>query len=410
MFSAATASAQTQQAPKHITIFVRAFDGSGGAERNMLNLGIGLAARGHRVDLVMARYTGHYLDLIPPEIRVVDLNVTSARQSLSIIFRLGRDAWFWATMVLARKPHYVLGALPGLAEYLRNNRPDALISAMDYPNVVAVVARELAKVKTKVIISVRNTLSEEVARSTKRRVKDQVIVDKRFYPRADHVVAVSKGVAQDLAQTIDMHIERIKTIYNPIVTGYLLTQAEEPVEHPWFNGDGPPVVLAVGGFKPAKDHATLLAAFAQARKHRPIRLLLLGEGRLREHIKNQAEQLGIIEDVDMPGFVENPFKYMANASVFVLSSVFEGLPSVLIQSMACGCPVVSTDCPSGPNEILDHGRYGDLVPIGDVQALAAAIMRALDAPLTKAELIERGRTFSLAQATDMYLSLIEGVK
>ena len=146
-------SVPANQRPKHLALFVRAFDGSGGAERNMLNLGIGLVSRGYRVDLVMARRRGHYLDLIPPEIRVIDLEVTSAKQSLPMIFRLGRDAWFWALMVLARKPHYVLGALPGLTEYLRKERPAALISAMDYPNVVAVLARDLAKVKTKVIIT-----------------------------------------------------------------------------------------------------------------------------------------------------------------------------------------------------------------------------------------------------------------
>lgn len=397
-----------EQPPKHIALFVRSFEGSGGAERVLLNLGCGLVARGHRVDLVMARHKGRYLDQIPPEISVVDLRVRSAKQSLRVIHRLGRDAWFWTRMVLARKPHYVLGALPGLAKYLKREQPDVVIASMDYPNVVAVVARDLARAKSRVILTAHNTLSQEIARSKKRRVKAQADVDRRYYPRADAVVTVSQGVAHDLAQTLDIAVENLTTIYNPVVSEHLEQQAAEPLSHPWFTGDGPPVLLAVGGFKPAKDFATLLKAFSLVRRERPLHLVILGEGRLRENLSRQAEELGISADLEMPGFVDNPYQYLSRASLFVLSSVFEGLPTVLIEALACGCPVVSTDCPSGPKEILEQGHFGTLVPMRDAHSLAKAIIQTLDTPQEKTSLIARGREFSLDRATESYLQLING--
>jgi len=397
-----------ERAPKHIVLFVKSFEGSGGAERVLLNLGCGLVAQGHRVDLVMARYSGHYLDQIPHKIKVVDLKVRSAWGSWRMIHRLGVDAWFWTKMVLGKNPHYVLGALPCLVDYLKKERPDALISSMDYPNAVAVMARKLAKVKSRVVLTVHSTLSEEIARSKKPRIKAQVEVDRRFYPQADSVITVSQGVADDLARTLNLPVESFTTIYNPVVNERLFQQAAEPLSHPWFSGDGPPVLLTVGGIKPAKDHATLLKAFALVREKRPVRLLILGEGKLRENLIRQAEELGISADLEMPGFLDNPFQYMARASLFVLSSVFEGLPTVLIEALACGCPVVSTDCPSGPREILDNGRYGALVQMADEKSLAAAILQALDARVNKDQLIARGKEFSLDRATGRYLNLIRG--
>jgi len=400
---APTSEAQSQ---KHIALFVRSFEGSGGAERVFLNLACGLVARGHRVDLVMARVKGHFLDQIPPGVRVVDLKVTSAKQSLWVLPRLGRDMWFWARMVLAWKPAFVLGALSGLAQYLKREQPDVVIASMDYPNAVAVMARKLSRVNSRVIVTIHNTLSEEVARSKKPRVRAYVKVDRRFYPRADAVVAVSQGVADDLVRTLELPAKSISTIYNPVVSENLVQRASEPLSHPWFSGDGPPVLLTVGGFKPAKDHATLLKAFAIVRKEQTVRLVILGEGKLRKSLTSLAENLGITEDLEMPGFVENPYQYMARASLFVFPSVFEGFGMVLVEALACGCPIVSTDCPSGPAEILGQGRFGTLVPIGEELSLARAITDALETRHDKAMLIARGKAFSLDCATEKYLELI----
>jgi glycosyltransferase involved in cell wall biosynthesis len=169
------------------------------------------------------------------------------------------------------------------------------------------------------------------------------------------------------------------------------------------------VILAVGGFKPPKDFATLFRAFAIARRERPLRLLVLGEGKLRQDLTALASQLGIAGDLQLPGFVDNPYPYMARSAVLVLSSIYEGLPNVVIQALACGCPVVSTDCPSGPAEILDNGRYGTLVPIKDEDSLAAAMLRNLEVAWDKDLLMKRAQDFSVELATQHYLELIKRV-
>ncbi len=392
--------------PRKIAIFMRSMQGSGGAERVMLNLAHGLSDQGHRVEMVMARKTGHFLDEIHSAIRVVDLNVGSARESLLSLPSLGRDAWFWARMVLASKPHFVLGALPKLARYLRREKPDVLISAMDYPNAVAIAAKVLAGNSIPVIATLHSTLSAEIANSKRRRIKAQLEVARRFYPRADALVAVSRGVADDLARVLGSQ-EKIETIYNPVVTTDFASKASQTLNHPWFTSDGPPVILAVGGLKPAKDFATLFRAFAIARRERPLRLLILGEGKLRQDLTDLAAQLGITGDLQMPGFVDNPYQYMARSALLVLSSIYEGLPTVLIEALACGCPIVSTDCPSGPSEILEHGYYGSLVPMKDEHKLAAAMLQKLELDRDKNVLINRAQEFSVEQAAWQYQQLIE---
>jgi glycosyltransferase involved in cell wall biosynthesis len=393
-------------ASMHIALFMRSLQGSGGAERVMVQLAQGLVEQGHRVDLVMARQKGHFFDQIPDAVRLVDLKVRTPFESLRRVFSLGNDTGFWLRMLLSRKPHFVLGALPGLTRYLRKKRPDAVITAMDYPNVVGIAAKKLAGLDSPVIATIHNTLSVEVAHSQRRRIREQPRVNQHFYPRADALVAVSKGVAEDLERTLSLPDGKITTIYNPVVPPTLEKQAEQPLNHPWFADGEPPVVLAVGGFKPQKDFATLLRAFAKARKRRPMRLLILGEGKLRPSITSLAEELDIVADLAMPGFVDNPFQYLARADVFALSSRWEGLPTVVIEALACGCPVVSTDCPSGPAEILENGRYGTLVPVGDPEALAVAILETLATPTDRQRLRERGAMFSVENATRQYLDLI----
>ena len=225
---------------------------------------------------------------------------------------------------------------------------------------------------------------------------------------ADAIVAVSDGVADRLAQATGLPRGSIRTVYNPVVGPELPTLAAEPVGHPWFRHGGPPVVLGAGRLVEQKDFPTLLRAFALVRRARPARLVILGDGPAGacEGLRAIAAALGCAEDLDLPGFVANPFAYMARAAAFALSSLHEGLPGVLIQALACGCPVVSTDCPSGPREILDGGRYGRLVPVGDHEALARAILACLDDPSGREERVARAAAFGLERAVDRYLELI----
>ena len=228
------------------------------------------------------------------------------------------------------------------------------------------------------------------------------------YPMADAIVAVSDGVADRLARKTGLPRAAIRTVYNPVVVPELPALAAEPVAHPWFRPGGPPVVLGVGRLVEQKDFPTLLRAFALVRQRRPARLVILGDGpaEARRDLEAVAAGLGCAEDLDLPGFVANPFAYMARASVFALSSLHEGLPGALIQALACGCPVVSTDCPSGPSEILEHGRHGRLVPVGDHEALASAILACLDDPSGREERVARAAAFGLERAVDRYLALI----
>jgi glycosyltransferase involved in cell wall biosynthesis len=332
---------------KHIALFLPSLRG-GGAEKVMVNLALGFVEQGLKVDLVLAKAEGPYLSRVPEEVRVVDLG--------------------------ARR---VLYSLPGLVRYLRRERPQAMLSALNYANIVAIWAKLLARVQTHLVVSEHNTLSCSTQNASSVRVKLLPLLIKIFYPYADAVVAVSHGVAEDLITMTGLPMEKVKVIYNPVITPELFAKAEEPLDHPWFRPGEPPVVLGVGRLTKQKDFPTLIRAFALVRKERPARLMILGEGEERPKLETLARELGIEEDFVLPGFVENPYKYMKRASVFVLSSRWEGLPTVLIEALALGVPVISTNCPSGPAEILEHGKWGCLVPVGEPHLLARAILEIL---------------------------------
>ena len=330
-----------------VALFLPSLRG-GGAERVMVNLARGFVERGLQVDLVLARAEGPYLSQVPKEVRVVDLGAQR-----------------------------VLHSLPGLVRYLREERPQAMLSALNHANIVAIWAKLLARVKTRLVVSERTTLSRSTENASSIRVKFIPFLVKAFYPYADVVVAVSRGVAEDLIARIGLTAEKIKVIYNPVVTPELFTKAEEPLDHPWFRPGEPPVILGVGRLTKPQDFPTLIRAFALVRKKRPARLMILGEGEERPNLEALVRELGLEREVALPGFVENPYKYMKRAAVFVLSSRWEGLPNALIEALAVGTPVVATDCPGGSKEILEGGKWGRLVPVGDVEALADAIVDIL---------------------------------
>nr|WP_275994100.1 glycosyltransferase [Argonema antarcticum] len=349
----------------------------GGAERVMLYLARGFVEQGLNVDLVLVKKEGPYLSSIPPGVRVVDLG--ASRLLLSI---------------------------PALIRYLQQNKPTALLSAMEDINVAALWARRIAGVSTRVVVTVHNTLSQESQNSIAIKKRLAPYLARLFYPWADAVVTVSKGSAEDLAQ-LGISSERLKVIYNPVVTPELAKKAVEPVEHPWFAPGATPVILAVGRLEKQKDFPTLIRAFALVKQQRPVRLMILGEGTERASLEALVRELGLGADVALPGFVDNPYAYMAKAAVFVLSSLYEGLPTVLIEAMAGGTPVVSTDCKSGPAEILENGRYGKLVPVGDIKSLADAIATTLDESPDKAALQGKAAEFSLEKAVTQYLQVLQ---
>ena len=359
-----------------VSLFLPSLHG-GGAERVMVNLARGFVERGLAVDLVLAKAEGPYLAEVPKEARIVDLG--------------------------ARR---VLYSLPGLVRYLRRERPEAMLSALNHANIVAIWAKLLSRSAQKLVVSEHSFLSQATAHASLRRAKLMPFLINRFYLWADAVVAVSRGVAEDLVVRTGLPRERIKVIYNPVVTPELFAKAEEPLDHPWFAPGQPPVILGVGRLTLEKDFVSLIRAFSSVRKERSARLMILGEGEERPKLEVLVRELGLEGEVSLPGFVNNPYKYMKRAAVFVLSSRWEGLPNVLVEAMALGTPVVSTDCPSGPAEILEGGRWGRLVPVGDEKQLAAAITQVLDTPPNKQALQERAKAFSLDNIVPLYLEAL----
>lgn len=341
------ASAPTNGHEGRVAIFTSNM-GGGGAERAMLKLAGGMARHGYQVDLVLSRADGDYLPELPEAVRVVDLDASR-----------------------------VLASLPGLIRYLRRERPSVMLTSLNHVNVVGLWARRLARVQTRLVVNEQNTLSLEAPHSSRRRHRMLPRLIRRFYPWADGIVAVSQGAADDLARTAGLPQDRIQVVHNPIVTPELREMAAAPLEHPWFEPGAPPVLLAAGRLAPQKDFGTLIRAFARVRQTHPARLLILGEGPERASLEALAADIGLDGAVDLPGRILNPFPYMVRADAFVLSSRWEGLPSVLIEALFCGVPVVATDCPSGPMEILEGGKHGLLVPVGDVDALAEGIESAL---------------------------------
>lgn len=400
---------------RKLAFYLDNFQG-GGVHRTTLTLAGALAARGHAVDLLVCRPTGALLNQVPSGIEVIELGRPSRWVGRALALTSGRDSLgaVLGGVVLSPKPSPTLGYLGPLVAALKERRPSALYAATTYMNLEALLAQRLAGVEMRVIVSERNALrGNHLAAGWSGVLLSRLVC--RAYAQAAAVVAVSNGVADDLAVWAGLPRTRIRTIYNPVVTPELLRQQTEPVDDPWFQPGAPPVILAAGRLGRVKDFPTLIRAFAHLRRERPARLVIFGKGKRERktarriaQLKSLAAELGVANDVALPGFVTNPFAYMARAAIFVLSSINEGLPGVLIQAMACGCPVVSTECPSGPAEILAGGRYGRLVPPGDDGALAAAIAATLDAPPAAEMLRERAGLFSVERAVAQYEQLMLG--
>jgi glycosyltransferase involved in cell wall biosynthesis len=253
-------------------------------------------------------------------------------------------------------------------------------------------ARAARGVRGRLVLSERNTVAHGEA-TLKRKL--QTGLKRALYRTADSVTVISEGLKDDVIRTLGVNAERLRVVYNPVVDDVLETASRAQVEHPWFSESERgrvPVVLACGRLVPQKDYPTLLRAFRQVRDARAARLFILGEGPLRGELEALVRTLKLQDDVCFAGFDKNPFKYMSRCAVFVLSSVHEGLGSVLIQAMAGGAPVISTDCPYGPSEIIAApGSDGELVPVGDVAALAAKIGALLDDPAQRRAMGARAR-------------------
>jgi glycosyltransferase involved in cell wall biosynthesis len=353
--------------------------GGGGAEKVMLSLAGGFAEQGLKVDLVLVKLKGDYRSLISPKVRVI--NFAHPR---------------------------LITSLPLLINYLKQNRPKVLVSALEDANTISIVAKILARVPTRVIVSVHNPLNFVEPGRSQLKQKLTPLFIRWLFPFADEIVSVSQGVGDNIAQITGLPRDRITLIYNPIYTPELLKKFDDPVDRSWFLDRQISVILGVGRLSKEKDFPTLIRAFALVKQQYPVKLVILGQGEELISLEDLVKELKLVDDVIFPGFVSNPYAYMSKAKMLVMTSLYEGFGNVLVEALIPGTPVVSTNCESGPGEILADGKYGDLVAVGDVSGLAAAMINTLEHPRDAELLRQRGREFSLASALIKYQQLFNG--
>ena len=354
-----------------------------GLGRVAVNLAKEISSRGISVDLVVGSATGVFLKEIPPQIRIVDFE----RQ-------------------IQPRLQSALKILLPLRRYLQIEKPTALVCYLYTCNVVTLMAKMLVRSKVKLVL-VEHIILYEKQEKKQQKLQEifRPILMRWLYPSADKVVACSQGLARDLEIYLGFNHGKIDVIYNPVIDEKLAEKANLFVEHPWFNKGEIPVVLGAGRLVRQKDFATLIRAFALVKKEQKVRLVILGEGQLKNQLLTLVGQLNLENDVVILDFVENPYAYMAKSAVFVLSSGWEGFGNVVAEALAAGAPVVSTNCPSGPAEILDNGKYGELVAVGNSQGMAEAILRVLSGKVRSFDSAWLEQ-FTLKYSAQKYLELI----
>ncbi len=343
----------------------------------MKNLIPSIASRGIEVDLLHVRKHGPFLDNVPDNVQVIDLGVSNT-----------------------------LPAFFPVMKYLKSARPDVLLTDKDKVNRLAYLAKKMAGVDTRLVFRTGTTVSKDLASRSKWDQWMNYCSMHHLYPKASSVVVPSTGVAEDMAEFANISRETITVIHNPVVTPDSLKKMEQSSNHPWFGQNKIPVILGVGELTPRKGFDVLLKAFAQVLAQRPCRLAILGKGRALPDLMALSETLGIVGSVSFLGFQANPNKYMKEADMFVLASRYEGFGNVLVEAMSAGTPVVATDCPSGPREILKEGRLGLLVPVDDVDAMSKAMIQTLDEPIPRNVLSDAVSEYHIDIITDQYLTVL----
>lgn len=348
---------------------------AGGAERVAITLMREFIARGHEVDLVLLRAEGDLMAQLPAEVTVVDLGASG----------------------------FGSGFFPFI-RYLRSRRPHAIQISMWPLTIFGIVTVRLSGVATRIIVSDHAALSQQFA-GLSRMLLALKLSTRIFYPFADERVIVSKLAGDDLSKLSGIPRAAFRVIYNP-VPAVPPFEVDAHIEALWGDCEGR--LITVGSFKEQKNHSLLIRSFALLRRKRRVKLMIVGQGHLLEDLRRQAQEEGVLDDVVFVGFAANPYPYMASADLFVLSSDYEGYPLVLIEAMRVGLSIVSTDCLSGPREILEAGRYGRLVPCRDATALAAAMDHSLREPVPPAVLKARAEELSGDQCVDTYLQTMLG--
>ncbi|WP_020558611.1 glycosyltransferase [Thiofilum flexile] len=368
----------------HIAIFLPSLMG-GGAERMMINLANEFAHQGFRIDLIVAQLEGPYLTEISDDICLINLKSTR-----------------------------VIKSIVPLISYIRKESPDIILSAMNYANVVVIISKILSFSKTKVIVSERSVLSQVLSKLHPIKSIFFKILIKTTYPFAKKNICISNTVRHDLLNTIKINENKLVTIYNPVIDKGFFEKKQAYIYHPWLSDENIRVILGVGRLFSVKGFDTLIKSFKITHNtNKNTRLIILGEGPLRSDLEKLIQHLEIEDFVFMPGFVQNPYPYMDKADIFVLSSHYEGFGNVLVEAMACGTPVISTNCPGGPAEILENGKWGTLVPVDNPHIMANAILEVLSNYnfFLKKSSQERALQFNTKTVADLYMKeLMQAIK
>jgi len=354
----------------------------GGAEQVAITIANGLATRGYDIDLLLSRASGELRSELSEQVSIVELPPST-------------------TPVVGVAAH-----LPFLATYLNKRKPAALFPHLEHPSIVSLAINRFLNTDTAVIPTQHSAFGHEVEATPKDQIVRRIVP--RLYPASDQIVSVSEGVADSLTDRTPVERSDISVLYNPVDVEQIRERASQPVEHEWVEGDDRDVVLFVGRHARQKNLDGWVRAFEKiVNKNPDARAIIAGKGPCREQVQTTVERLGLSDTVSLPGFVDNPYRYMRKSDVFLLSSRYEGLPTVLIECLAVGCPVVSTDCPSGPREILSDGEHGTLVPMDDIDGLANAVCDTLADPPDSDRLRSRADDFSPKPVFDAYEQFLE---
>lgn len=365
--------------PPRIALYLPTFAG-GGVERMNLMLMQFFADHGLAVTAIVHQAVGALSKQLPSNVELIDFGVARTRS-----------------------------ALPKLVRWLRQTRPDLLFSSLGHNNIAALIARRMANVPTAVVISQHNALSFESADNATWQHRLLPLMYRLYGNRADAIVAVSHGVASDMSSVTGLPLASISVIHNAVISDDFPARMSEEITHPWLDDEGVKVFVAVGRLVPQKNFTGLLCAFNRMRTPHDARLLIIGEGPQHSKLLQLAHGLKLDHRVQLMGFLENPMPYIRKAAALVMSSRYEGFGNVLVESLACGTSIVSTDCPYGPAEILDDGRYGKLVQVGNSRQMAEAMQSILDVPFPEQLLRDRAKRFEVEVIGEEYLRLFESV-
>ncbi|EMA26359.1 glycosyltransferase [Haloarcula argentinensis] len=354
----------------------------GGAEQVAITIMNGLAERGYDIDLLLSRANGELRSELSERVSIVELPPSK-------------------TPAVGVAAH-----LPALISYLHRQKPAALFPHLEHPSIVCLIINRLLDAETTVIPTQHSAFGHEVEATSKDRIVERIVP--RLYPASDRIISVSEGVADSLVEQTPVDRDDVSVLHNPVDVERIRERASQPVDHRWVEDSDRDVVLFVGRHAGQKNLDGWVGAFERVVDKNPnARAIIAGKGQCRDDVMATVERRGLSDVVSLPGYVDNPYRYMAKADTFLLSSQYEGLPTVLIECLSVGCPIVSTDCPSGPREILSDGEFGTLVPVGDVDRLADAVCDTLADPPDPDRLRSRADDFSPQPVFDEYEQFLD---